>query len=124
MPETLSIIHSDGEPRSVAAEQKRNSDWVKQEAQLLMDELFVDVSDDLDLDGEILTASLENQENWDSDLLPPPQKTGLPEQEWFQLQLLKRVLHLFAHLDSHFSNRRSIATDPQSSKCHGAVAER
>jgi hypothetical protein len=54
MPDTVSIIRLKGEPLSVEAEHRRHSDWVKQEAQLLMDELFLDlhqpVDTDLDLD--------------------------------------------------------------------------
>ena len=88
MPETVSIIHSDGEPISVAAEKKRHSDWVKQEAQLLMDELFVNLPDDYDLEGEVLSSSFESEENWDHDFLPPPRSNALVEKtEWTSLNI-------------------------------------
>lgn len=53
MPDTVSIIRLKGEPLSVEAEQKRHSDWVKQEAQLLMDELFLDLHQPVDTDLDL-----------------------------------------------------------------------
>lgn len=44
MPDTVSIIRAEGKPLSVEAERKQHSDWVKQEAQILMDELFSDLN--------------------------------------------------------------------------------
>ncbi|MEM9136413.1 MAG: hypothetical protein AAGB01_03565 [Cyanobacteria bacterium P01_F01_bin.42] len=48
MPDTVSIIRAEGNPLSVDAERKHRSDWLKQEAQILMDELFYDLGESID----------------------------------------------------------------------------